>query len=148
MFEILLAVVAFFLWAVVHEAAHILAAHVLVGVRTCVIVPFPHRKDGRWYWARAEYVPKRQPTDRDLGFVALAPRLPDAVAVLLAPFLPWPLVILALGGWVDMAVGAIGVTEASDLRTGARGLNLSPWFLRLYIAIFLGIFGAVTCASI
>jgi hypothetical protein len=147
-FEVVLILATYFLWSTIHEAAHVATAHILVGVRKWTIIPVPHLKDGRWFWARAEYWPKDVPDERQRGLIAMAPRLPDFAAMLIMPFVPWPWTVLAAGAWVDMAVGAIGVGENSDLQRAVRGLKIGAWSLRLFYLLALAGTGWATCALI
>jgi tRNA(Ile)-lysidine synthetase-like protein len=121
-----LALLAVFpLWAAIHEYSHLRKAKQLVGVQWYKMFLYPHSYNGVWYWARISYILNRQPNSWELYDICLAPRTPDLWATLLLPFSAifglWPLTILLAGGAIDMFVGSLGISDASDLKRAAHG---------------------------
>jgi len=46
--------VAWFLQNCLHELAHLVALWVRLGKKPKKLIPWPHKYEGRWYWARCE----------------------------------------------------------------------------------------------
>lgn len=133
--------VAFFGWSAIHEMAHYLAARSFRKVTEPKFRIYPHVDDpGGFRWASVTMYLEDPPlTPRESSWVSAAPRIPDAVAVLLTPFAafwdpPWAVVLWAIlfgAGIVDLLVGSTGVSEFSDLRRWAASSGINPWILRL-----------------
>lgn len=131
---ILFSPVVFFLWCVIHEAAHLLA--ILPHKPTALqFRPYPHKHQGAWYWARISY---RLSTENISKFgavtIALAPRVTDLIAcvLLIIGAYSWNVFVLVflLGGAVDFFTGSLGISDNSDLAVVARVTNSNRWFVR------------------
>lgn len=128
-----LLVPGFFLWAAIHELSHLAAIAATYGTHDWYIIPWPHRHEGYWYFARYHAVPETHPRLVDVGIVAIAPRIPGLIALAAFPFTaphPW-LAVLVGCGLVDFAVGSIGRSPSSDLCRAAYGFGLNRWLFRL-----------------
>ena len=134
----------FYIWAWLHERAHVYVADRLIGVVHYHISLRPRRYKGGIRWAEVSYYLWRTPTEREKLWIALAPRVPSAVGVLLAPAGSWlavqgllgPYLLLAWtvllgGGVVDLITHSIGSHDRSDLQRAARYSGLSPWLYRI-----------------
>jgi len=154
---ILFSILAFFVWAALHELAHGLAAKLLLGRGTIVHYKlYPHfTPSGRFVFAEASWgslsAKALEPLVR--AKTMLAPRIPDIIGAILFPFTApldfsvwWSilLAVLAGGALVDLFVGSLGIAPDSDLRAAASTLYRSPWKFRIIgfsiIAISAGIF--------
>jgi len=102
-------------------------------------------------WAAVGYQFVRYPSPRGWAVIALAPRVPDLVAATLLPLtcvvpqcfaLPWA--AYCAGGVVDLVVGSLGISPASDLRESALMLDVSPWWFRVPGLLVAAISVAVT----
>jgi hypothetical protein len=133
-----------FLWTLLHEGAHVLAAVLLAGARVQHFRPWPHiTADRRFVFGSMSWVSLYElsaPSGRSwrLALISLAPRIPNAVAALVLPFGPlfdgWTEVVWAMvwgAGLVDLGVGSLGVSPWSDLRRGARALGRPAWVFRV-----------------
>lgn len=130
----------FFLWAALHEVMHYLAASSVREVDRVHFKLYPHTDPVAGFrFASVSWYQRGPPLEgRAEAWVYLAPRVPDLVGALLFPlaalFPGWWAYIWALvwlGGLIDGAWGSIGYTPHSDLRRGAQGLGISPWWLRI-----------------
>lgn len=130
----------FFLWAAIHEGAHLLAARIAAPISSASMRLWPYRTDdGSWRWAESRWNWRDVPSLQAIGWVMLAPRLPNALGGMLLPgaaTLPetWMVVVWTVvwaGGVADLAVGSMGIGANSDLRRAAIALDLSPWVMRI-----------------
>jgi len=147
------AIVTMFLWNVIHEMSHVLAAKMLGHIKSWVIKPYPHiyKKHFRFagaYWKWNE----NPPSETKRGIISLAPRAMDVVAIellIVAAFLSGTLQILLLifcsGGIIDLFVGSIGYSENSDLKQAAKRLKTDPWKLSVvgFVFCFWGALGVL-----
>ena len=141
----------FLLWAQLHERAHVWMADHLIGVVYYKISTWPRWYEGGVRWAHVKYYMVRQPTAPERFWISMAPRIPSAVGVILAPLGPWflsgwlLLVWLTVwgGGVVDLITNSLGLHESTDLRKAARATNTSPWLYRIVgICVALSSIGA------
>jgi hypothetical protein len=133
-----LALPAYFLWSLLHELSHVAGAKLVVGVMRWDIRPWPQFQEGRLVWGYATYTLSRTPLQKEEAMILLAPRAADLVGVVgfgLTPLFAgvWLAVwgVLFGAGLVDLVVGSLGVSPASDLRRASEALGWSPWRLRL-----------------
>ena len=160
MFEIAVYIVAalvmWFLWLVTHEMSHIMAAFLVGDVKDWSIKPYPNRAaDGHWRFASASWTWEGEaPSQKKQGFVSLAPRIPNLLAIALIPVtllltgIPQMLLLIfCLEGVIGLIVGSIGKTPNSDLQKGARRLDISPWAIRLP-GLMVAIMGVLACLLI
>lgn len=150
-----LVLAAFFLWAIIHELSHLLAAKATVGATLTDLKAWPHVYNGVFYWASIRYDRKREATRIEETLINLAPRIPGAVAAVAFPFTalllsPWCWFVGVLIGaaLIDIAVGSIGYNIGSDARRAAAEMDVSIWWIRIigWTVIFTsaGAWSAVT----
>jgi hypothetical protein len=150
----LLAGPAFFVWSAVHELSHYVAARCLRRLSSASFKLYPHMQDGHFVfasvsWTYDSYDQTLSPAEDAL--VSIAPRVPDLLAVVLAPMAclmpePWIAAAWAVvvgAGLVDLAFGSIGTTSASDLQRFVRGGGHDVWVVRI-----VGWFLALSSASL
>lgn len=134
-----IAVASFFLWAWIHEMAHVLAAKVTVGVEWYKINLLPEKRGDTLYWAYVQYKFHRPPEKGEEIFIHLAPRLFDLVAVICLPliallslplFWKFAFSIILFGGIIDAIVGSIGKSTNSDLRRACSS-SFGLWSMRV-----------------
>lgn len=129
------ALTSFFLWGILHELSHVLVAKYLNGAADIKIVPYPHKKDGRFYWMRASYILNHE---LNVGWRKaarhLSPWVPRILGMIALQFtgMYWPLVILVGGVLADTWTGSVGLGEYSDLLRAASTIKISPWWIRLF----------------
>lgn len=154
------AVPLFFLWAAAHELAHYLAVRAFASVDAQFYL-WPHRHEGRWYWARVRWTysgPERL-SAQQLAWVFWAPRWADLLAVALLPLGPlmgdWGALawtVVWAGGLIDLGFGSTGISETHDMRRYARMWELSPWLFRIagsaLIALSVALWALVLWASL
>ena len=135
-------IISFFTWLIIHEMSHILMAKALLDVTEWKITPYPHSKgegeNKRWVFASASWKYQGEYTPKQRAAVALAPRIPNLLAVAMAPFgllftPTWGFVwaVFWTVGIIGLIVGLIGKSEFSDLNKAAVNLDISPWVLRI-----------------
>lgn len=145
--------VSWFLWNIIHEASHVLAAKIFGDVKSWTIKPYPHKNNGSFRFAGAYWTwDGDPPADGARGFIDLAPRIMDVVAIellIVALFISGPAQILLLifcaGGIIDLFVGSIGYSENSDLKKAAKRLDINPWKIRIsgFVFCLLGVLAVV-----
>ena len=134
MIELFIALLLVFpFWATIHELSHILVAKLNLGsIAPWEIILWPHKYEGRFYWARCSYMAPSDLSSQILASISAAPRL--AALVVAMPFLilefffPWALVFV-MGAIIDIFVGTLGLNPESDLQREARG-GTNIWKLR------------------
>lgn len=47
----------YFVQNIIHEASHLLAAKIICGYKPVDLIPWPHKKENKFYFSRCEYVP-------------------------------------------------------------------------------------------
>jgi hypothetical protein len=149
----LVAILTLFLWNVIHEASHVLAAKALGNVKEWSIKPYPHKHNGKFRFAGAYWTwDGEPPTDGARGCIDLAPRIMDVVAIellIVALFISGLAQILLLifcaGGIIDLFVGSIGYSDSSDLQKAAKRLEINPWKIRItgFVFCLLGVLAVV-----
>lgn len=139
----LLIVPSFFVWSAVHELSHYVAARCLRKISSASFKLYPHvEEDGHFAfasvsWKYASYDQTLSPAED--AAVSVAPRVPNLLAVILAPMAclmpePWlaaAWAVLVGAGLVDLAFGSIGTTSASDLQRFVRGGGHNVWVVRI-----------------
>ena len=133
--------IAWFGWTAVHELSHAFAVSRFRQVVEYRFRLYPHRTDGgRFVFASVQYPYVGVALDGgEQAAVSLAPRLPNLVALVLAPLgacLPWPTVgcawsVLLGAALIDLVVGSVGWSVESDLRRAADALEIPGWPLRV-----------------
>lgn len=129
--SIIILIILFPFWALLHEVSHLLASHWLVGLKEWDLTIVPRYKDGRWLFARYEWIPVKEPTKGQYFIINLAPRIPNLIAAIAFVFTPWPLALFWVGGLIDLGVGSWGKSVKSDLRRASVNANINPWYLRI-----------------
>ncbi len=142
---ILSTIASWYIWNVIHEMSHILAAQTFGKVKSWEIKPYPHKYNGNFRFAGAYWTWEEEPRKEHRAFISLAPRFPNLVAAalltvscafphimvgLLGAIHP-PIMIFLIAGMIDLFVGSFGLRKNSDLRKAAANLNVSPWMLRI-----------------
>lgn len=121
---LLYALLSYFLWACLHEYAHILAAKYTAGISEHSVRIYPHKHPRLGFvFASASYKPKRAPTDSEYALISFAPRFLNAVAVLIFPFCTQSLFlsIIVGGGLVDLVRGSFIFSPTSDIKRYCEG---------------------------
>lgn len=147
---ILFTIFTYFIWNTIHEASHLIAAHLQFRIKTWTINLIPSLYKETIRWASCTFSPSRKPTNKEELIVDLAPRVPDLLAAIMFPlaflFTPftflWFLWVIFWGaGLIDFLIGSIGTTSHSDLQRASRRLKINPIFIRLigFNTIFLSI---------
>jgi len=155
-FFILLAIIPLFiLWAFIHEMSHFLMMKRFVTVSWWKMKLYPHISEYGFRWAAIECRIEQELSEKQKVMVALAPRIPDIIALCLFPLayiMPgwWSIVWLSLcgAGIVDFAVGSIGYSKHSDLRKASTLLDISPWWLRIFGFSLISIIVFSLCKNI
>lgn len=138
----------FFLWAFIHEMAHVLTAMWLVGVKTWKIHLLPQRNEYGFTFAHCKWTWESPPTNLESGLISIAPRVPNIIACfafMFFSFFSFPfnyLWFLIWGsGLIDMIWGSWGISETSDLRKASKYLGISPWTFRIlgFSCIFISV---------
>jgi len=133
-----LALPAYFLWLLLHEASHLVAVHLSVGLSSWHIYLWPAKIDGHWVFGYSTWECKQPTSPEQKGMICLAPRAVDLVGAVgfgLTPlfsgvgFIVWG--VLFGAGVVDLIVGSLGISPISDLRKASEVFAWSPWRLRL-----------------
>lgn len=139
---LLSAVPFFFAWAAIHELSHFLALKSMRVVTDVEFKIYPHKVPGVGFvWASVSSdFDGADLTKKESILFSLAPRFMDVLAVLmlplafLFPLLSWMQalwIVFWFCGIVDLFVGSLGRSPASDLRSAADDAGISPWFLRI-----------------
>jgi hypothetical protein len=131
--------ISIFLWNVIHELSHVIAAKLFGNVKSWKIKPYPHMHEGNFRFAGAYWDwEDARPANGLLGLISLAPRVANFIgvqlvlAVLLTTGLPQMLLAIFCGvGMIDLIYGSIGWSDSSDLKKAAERLEISPWTIRL-----------------
>ncbi|MHA2426416.1 MAG: hypothetical protein ACXADB_00050 [Candidatus Hermodarchaeia archaeon] len=149
----LAAILTLFLWNVIHEMSHVLAAKIFGNVKEWSIKPYPHKHNGKFRFAGAYWTwDGDSPANGVRGCIDLAPRIMNVVAIellIVALFISGPAQILLLifcaGGIIDLFVGSIGYSDNSDLQKAAKRLEIHPWKIRIagFLFCLLGVLATV-----
>lgn len=148
-------VIVWFLWTVIHEASHAIAAKVLMKAQDFKFKLYPHiNEQKKFLFASVSWIiPRTARTDTKEAMVFLAPRVMSLVAVIAFPFLllfPVPIAmfwaILWGAGLVDLFVGSLGIFKESDLKRAAKLLKFNPTLIRVFgfVAILASIFASLS----
>lgn len=124
------AVLSYFLWAYIHEYAHLLTAKKLVGVKsyTMRIYPHKHPRLGLVFASVSYEYQKETMTLDERAWISFAPRFTDAIALIVFPFtydldIFW--IILVGGGLVDTIRGSFIFSPTSDIKRYCDAWGLS-----------------------
>lgn len=149
-------IISYFFWAFVHEGSHVVAASLTSGIQWFKIMLFPHKYKGTFRFAGCEYLPKREMTKEEYGFVSFAPRIPDLIAAIALPmagffdfgvyYAMW--ITFWTCGLVDFFIGSLGISKYSDLRRASACFNISPWILRVFGFSVIAISAFITIVDI
>ncbi len=127
---ILYAIISYFVWAYIHEYAHLLTAKKLVGVKSYTMRIYPHNHPRLGFvFASVSYEYEKETITLDQrAWISFAPRIPDALALLIFPFtydldIFW--IILVGGGLIDTIRGSFIFSPTSDIKRycDSWGLN-------------------------
>ena len=143
---ILIAIPLFFLWAFIHEEAHAFVCKRLRPDATFTKKYYPHTMpSGRLVFAAYYSKFKGELTDSERARIAIAPAVCDMAAIGLlhlsylllgAGIVQTVIMILCVGGLVDLITFSIGKSPESDLqRVGRVGVDV--WKLRIYYWAFI-----------
>jgi len=137
---VLLTALSYFPWNYIHEMSHVLMAKLRVGVAKYELKLLPYKDPVYgWRFGSCKYWLLEEPTEKDQAFISLAPRIPDALAVIMFAltglFSGWLAVVWAAfwgAGLIDLGVGSMGISEHSDLRKAAKSAGYTPWLYRIF----------------
>jgi hypothetical protein len=139
---LLSAVPFFFAWASIHEVSHFLALKSMRKITNVEFKIYPHKIPGIgfvWASVSSDFL-GADLTKKESILFSLAPRFMDILAVFmlplsfLFPLLSWMQalwMVFWFCGIVDLFIGSLGSSPASDLRCAADDAKISPWFLRV-----------------
>lgn len=118
---ILYPILSYFLWAYIHEYAHLYTAKKLVGVKSYTMRLYPHNHPTLGFvFASVSYEYERDSmSNNERAWISFAPRIPDAISLLIFPFtseLDWFWIILVGGGLVDTIRGSFIFSPTSDIK--------------------------------
>ncbi len=123
-------VLSYFLWAYMHEYAHLLTAKRLVGVKSYTMRIYPHKHPRLGFvFASVSYESLRQSMTLDeRAWISFAPRFVDALALIIFPYtydldIFW--IILVGGGLVDTIRGSFIFSPTSDIKRYCDAWGLS-----------------------
>ena len=126
---VLYAILSYFVWAYIHEYAHLLTAKKLVGVKSYTMRVYPHKHPRLGFvFASVSYEYARETmTENERAWISFAPRIPDALALIVFPFTAdldifW--IILVGGGLVDTIRGSFIFSPTSDIKRYCEGWDL------------------------
>lgn len=127
---VLFAILSYFVWAYIHEYAHLLTAKKLVGVKSYTMRIYPHNHPRLGFvFASVSYEYEKETITLDqMAWVCFAPRISDAIALIVFPFtydldLFW--IILVGGGLVDTIRGSFIFSPTSDIKRYCDAWGLS-----------------------
>jgi hypothetical protein len=124
------------LWSIIHELSHITAAKLVFhDISPWKIIPWPHKHEGKFYWARCSYtIPLSASYYDEQSDVWSAPRIADwvlgGIFIIVGIFYPIAL-IFAVGAVIDIFVGTLGIDKQSDIQLEATLSNKNIWSLRI-----------------
>jgi hypothetical protein len=133
---VLYAILSYFVWAYIHEYAHLLTAKKLVGVKSYTMRIYPHNHPRLGFvFASVSYEYEKETMTLDQrAWISFAPRIPDAIALILFPFthdldLFW--IILVGGGLVDTIRGSFVFSPTSDIKRYSEAWGLETKHLTI-----------------
>jgi hypothetical protein len=137
---LLVALIAWFVQNCIHEGAHVLAGGVIYGATKPRIYPWPHKFNGRWYYARYSFKLSKwaqafsnEPDLRSsIHFAPVgAAVIPIVLSIVVFLFLPDAYSILALpfmiAPVIDVAVWEWGYHYGSEGCDGKRYKLMKDW---------------------
>ena len=142
--SILYAILSYFLWAYIHEYAHLLTAKKLVGVKSYTMRIYPHKHSRLGFvFASVSYEYARETmTENERAWISFAPRIPDALALIVFPLthdldIFW--IILVGGGLVDTIRGSFIFSPTSDIKRYCDAWGLSYPLIRNAQLLLVGL---------
>ena len=145
---VLYAILSYFMWAYIHEYAHLLTAKKLVGVKSYSMKIYPHKHPKLGFvFASVSYEYARQSMTLDQrAWISFAPRIPDAIAISIFPFLYdldlfW--IILVGGGLVDTIRGSFIFSPTSDIKRYCDSWGLSYPHVRNSQLLLVGLSASI-----
>jgi hypothetical protein len=124
-----------FIWTIIHEFAHLVAAKLTCGTRRWKMRVWPHKLNGESVAGSVAYTPLRPETNRGRGVVFIASFIPSIVACIILPIAIFtgsiPFIALMIAGWSDQVSGSLPASNTADLPVAARELKVSPILLRI-----------------
>ena len=127
---VLYAILSYFVWAYIHEYAHLLTAKKLVGVKSYKMRIYPHKHPRLGFvFASVSYEYEKEAITLDQrAWISFAHRILDAIALIVFPFtseldLFW--IILVAGGLVDTIRGSFIFSPTSDIKRYCDAWGLS-----------------------
>ena len=152
---VLSAALLFLVWTILHEFSHAYFAKRYAPIEKFVFYLYPHKHDGKFYWARVQWFYKKDVkiniTPNQMALIYFAPRWADLLAcgmfcltgLLTGPF-QWLWAVIWFGGILDLANGSLGLRKHSDLKGYSYHWNINPWVFRIggfvlcAISLFIG----------
>lgn len=134
MIIILYAIITYFVWAYIHEYAHLFALRNIRHVKSYSFRLYPHKHPQLGFvFASVSYDYDDDLDDKELAYVSFMPRIPDYIAVLILPLIhmffnnvPLFLTAILLGGYIDLLRGSYSRNETADIVRYCDGYN---WIL-------------------
>ena len=128
-------ILSVFLTTLAHEYSHVGMAQLLVGVDQYSIKPFIHRhKDLGLVGGSVSITYKRARTKSEEAWIAFAPRLTNAIFLILLPFTvdkgSLVIILVATLGCYDMLRGSL--PNDSDCKVYCSHWRVSPYLVRYY----------------
>ena len=118
---------SFFLWTVIHEFSHLIAAKLVTDVNDYEVDLVPKLRGRFVSLGRIDIDFYEYPSEKGTILILLAPRIPDLIASVMLPLMvflpfPWGLVfsVFWIGGILDLLNGSMGIHPKSDLRLATK----------------------------
>lgn len=120
---ILYAIITYFIWAYIHEYAHLFGLKDVRKVKSYKFKLYPHNHPELGFvFASVSYDYDEELTEWEKAYVAFMPRIPDYAAVLILPLIhmfyndvPLFLTVILLGGYVDLLRGTYTRNQTADI---------------------------------
>ena len=145
---VLYAILSYFVWAYIHEYAHLLTAKKLVGVKSYTMKIYPHKHPRLGFvFASVSYEYEKETITLDQrAWISFAPRIPDAIALIVLPFtyeldIFW--IILVGGGLVDTIRGSFIFSPTSDIKRYCDAWGLSYPHVRNAQLLLVGLSASI-----
>ena len=121
------AVPTYFVWAILHECSHLIAAHAIIGITKVIkFIVWPWKVDGVLRFGWVQYQLKRKSTKMEMAQVAKSPTIMHDLLfpaiVLTTVFMDHTstvyrfLTVALCGGLVDSFVWNLGIRKGTDIQ--------------------------------
>jgi hypothetical protein len=131
----ILIIVADYVWTVIHEFAHLIAAKATCGVDWWTMKVLPCKLNGEKVGGYMQYLPTKPLTKKVEAFISLAPLIISTLCCMILPIAieTRSLIFIAfiLAGVFDHFGEATASNITNDLPSAAKNLNIPLWRMRL-----------------